>query len=66
MYLFIGLGSVGYGFCQYYDGFLNGNDVFQTIRAENSQNVLNRIDACLYGDGDVITSFGVADEIKTL
>ena len=28
--------------------------------------MLNRVDACLYGDGDVITSFGIADEIKTL
>ena len=33
MYLFIGLGSIGYGFCQYYDGLLHGTDVFQSIRA---------------------------------
>lgn len=24
MYLFISVGSIGYGFCQYYDGFLHG------------------------------------------
>jgi len=34
IYLFVGLGSVGYGFCQYYDGFLNGgNNVFQDIKS---------------------------------
>jgi hypothetical protein len=32
MYLFVGVGSIGYGFCQYYEGLLNGQDVFQTIQ----------------------------------
>ena len=33
IYLFVGLGSIGYGFCEYYDGMLHGTDVFQTINA---------------------------------
>lgn len=32
MYLFIGVGSIGYGFCQYYDGLLNGKDTFNSLQ----------------------------------
>jgi hypothetical protein len=32
MYLFVSLGSVGYGFCQYYDGLLHGTEVFESIK----------------------------------
>jgi hypothetical protein len=32
IYLFVGLGSIGYSFCEYYDGLLTGTDVFQTVR----------------------------------
>jgi hypothetical protein len=63
MYLFIGLGSIGYGFCQYYDGLLKGTDVFQKIQASNSQNVINRIKTCMYGNGNTLESFGVANEV---
>jgi hypothetical protein len=33
IYLFVALGSVGYGFCEYYEGFLGGTDVFQSIKS---------------------------------
>lgn len=54
MYIFIGLGSIGYGFCQYYDGLLNGKDIFYSIQGENTQNILSKVGTCLYGDGDVL------------
>ena len=54
IYLFIGLGSIGYGFCEYYKGLLTGQEVFQNIKSENSQNILNKLDVCLYGDGNAL------------
>lgn len=32
MYLFIGLGSISYGFCQYYTGIIDGTEVFNDIK----------------------------------
>lgn len=28
IYLFVGLGSIGYGFCEYYDGLIHGTGVY--------------------------------------
>jgi len=33
---------------------MNGSEVFQAIKAENSQNIMNRFQTCLQGNGNVL------------
>jgi hypothetical protein len=33
MYLFISVGSIGYGFCSYYNGFLNGDQIIYDMKS---------------------------------
>ena len=57
VFLMLSYGSLGYTFCQYYSGFLTDEAQFARIGDYYSQNVLTKLDTCLYGNGDVLDKF---------
>lgn len=60
------MGSMGYTFCQYYKGMLANQTEFDKISSVYSQNVINKLDTCLLGDGDVLTKFAISNEMNTV
>jgi len=54
IFVTFGMGSVGYSFCNYYDSILNNQFSYNRIIDSYSQNILNRLDVCVYGDGNVL------------
>lgn len=65
-FFMLSMGSMGYTFCSYYEGFLNNQTEFNKINDYYSQNVLTKLDRCLYGDGNVLVTFDAEDEMNTV
>jgi len=51
-FVVLSLGSVGYNFCGYFDLMLNNQAEFKKLNAAYTQNAFNRLDVCLFGDGN--------------
>lgn len=66
VFVFLSLGSVGYTFCSYYDSMINSQASFNKLGEAYSQNVFTKLDVCLYGDGNVLKKFSLANEMKTV
>lgn len=60
-YVTMGLGSIGYGACAYFNASLSDPNEFSLLGDSYSQNVFNRLDVCILGDGDVLTQFDISD-----
>ena len=60
------MGSLGYAFCDYYAGMLSNQTDFQLISNYDPQHILNRMDVCIYGDGNVLQKFNIAQEMDTV
>jgi hypothetical protein len=54
IFVTLGMGSVGYSFCNYYDSMLHDQFSYNRIINSYSQNIFNRLDVCIYGDGNVL------------
>lgn len=62
----LSVGSLGYGFCSYYEVMLNNQTQFSRLNEAYSQNVLSRLDVCLFGDGNALEKFSIAQEMETV
>ena len=62
----LSMGSVGYSFCVYFHDMLNTESDYTRIGDEYSQNIFNRLDVCLFSDGDALSKFDIADEMLTV
>lgn len=60
LFVTLGMGSLGYGFCNYFDVMINNKSDFVKLGASNSQNPFTRLDSCFYGDGNVLSKFNLA------
>ena len=60
------MGSLGYTFCEYYGAMLVNQTQFQRLGDYDTQHILNRLDVCIYGDGNVLTKFQIAEEMETV
>ena len=60
LFITLGMGSLGYGFCNYFDSMIYSQSDFIKLGASNSQNPFNRLDSCFYGDGNVLSKFAIA------
>ncbi len=61
VFAFLSVGSIGYSFCNYFDLMVNDKVEFNRIGQAYSQNVFTKLDACLYGDGNVLSKFNIAE-----
>jgi hypothetical protein len=62
----MGLGSLGYGFCNYFDQMISNQTSFNQLGGSNSQNPFVKLKSCFYGDGNVLDSFSLGEEIGTV
>lgn len=60
-YVTMGIGEVGYGACSYFNASLSDQSEYSKIGDTYAQNVFNRLDVCMLGDGDVLTKFSISD-----
>ena len=64
--VFLSGGSLSYSFCNYFDDMLNNQTEFNKFGKFYSQNPLMKLDVCLYGDGNVLKKFNIANEMDTV
>lgn len=66
VFIFLQAGSIAYGFCSYFDGMVTDQVQFNKISQTDSQNPFTKLDICLYGDGNVLSKFHIAEEMSTV
>lgn len=59
VFVTLGLGSLGYGFCNYFDSMVTSQAQFNKLGASYSQNAFTKLDACFFGDGNVLAKFNL-------
>ncbi len=59
-FVFLSVGSVGYGFCSYFDMMINDQSAYSKLGLSYTQNAFMKIDTCIFGDGDALSKFGLA------
>lgn len=65
-FITLSLGTVGYYSCQYFNASMTNSTQYQKIGQKYSQNVFNRLDVCILGDGNVLKKFNINNEMKTV
>lgn len=65
-FITISLGSVGYYSCQYFNSSMTNSTSYYKIGDKYSQNVFNRIDVCIFSDGNVLKKFNINNEMRTV
>jgi hypothetical protein len=50
----LGVGSLGYGFCNYFDTMINSQAQFSKLGQGDSQNPFSKLDSCFFSDGNVL------------
>lgn len=65
-FIFVPGGSVAQQTCTYFNKSLTNQTEFQRLRGYYSENVLNRIDVCLFGDGNILRTFNAYSEMQTV
>lgn len=65
-FITLSLGTVGYYSCQYFNASMTNSTSYQKIGEKYSQNVFNRLDVCILGDGNVLKKFNINNEMKTV
>jgi hypothetical protein len=56
----LSVGSIGHHTCGYFNKMLSNQTEFKRLGDSFSQNIFTKVEACFYGNGDVLESFGVA------
>ena len=57
----LSLGSIGYGFCSYFDLMLTDSTSFNLLGQAYTQNAFMRLDTCIFGDGNALSKFSMAN-----
>jgi hypothetical protein len=65
-FVLLSLGSVGYGYCKYFEAMLNDQNAYAKLGAAYSQNAFTRLDTCVFGDGNALAKFSLAKEMSTV
>jgi len=65
-FVVLSVGSIGYGFCNYYQNMLNNQAVYNQLGTAYTQNAFKRVDTCLFGNGNSLEKFGLANEMGTV
>jgi hypothetical protein len=69
-FFFFGMGGLSYSFCQFYNGILTSQSSFNAFTQTSQPTSFNRIFAkmatCFYGNGSIISSFNLQNEIQTV
>jgi hypothetical protein len=56
----LSVGSISYGFCTYFNSMLTNSVSYNLLGQSYTQNLFTRVDTCLFGDGNVLTKFSIA------
>jgi hypothetical protein len=62
----LSVGGIGYGFCEYYKTMLTDQSAYGELGVAYTQNAFMRVDTCIFGDGNVLSKFGLAKEMGTV
>jgi hypothetical protein len=65
-FITLSMGAVSYNFCLYFEGMLKDPSEYGRISDAYSQNAFNRLDVCLFEDGDALRKFDISDEMRTV
>ena len=65
-FIMLSMGSVGYGFCNYYSSMLTKVDIYNTLGAAYTQHAFKRLDTCIFGTGNALEKFSLANEMNTV
>lgn len=62
-YLFVPGGSIGQQTCNYFGKALTNQTEFERLQGYYSQNVLGKVEECLFGDGNILKTFNAYSEM---
>ena len=53
-FIVLSMGSIGYGFCNYYSAMLTTPDIYNNLGNYYTQNAFKRLDTCIFGNGNAL------------
>jgi hypothetical protein len=59
-FFLLSVGSIGYGFCNYYNSMLNNQTAYAQLGISYTQNAFMKIDTCIFGNGNALSKFSLA------
>ena len=59
-YYSLSVGSISYNFCGYFHDMLTVQVSYNRLSAAYTQNMFNRLDVCLFGNGNAMEKFSIA------
>lgn len=62
----LSVGSVAYGFCNYFSVMIKDQTAYARLGASYTQNAFMRLDTCIFGDGNALQKFSLANEMNTV
>jgi hypothetical protein len=65
-FILLSVGSIGYGFCNYFHLMLTDQTAYAQLGASYTQNAFTRIDTCIFGDGNSLSKFNLNHEMGTV
>jgi hypothetical protein len=65
-YVFLPVGSVGIDMCRVYQQTLNNQTYYAKYGQHYSQNLLIKLNTCVFGDGSILSSFNSLGEVTTI
>lgn len=65
-FIFVPGGSIAYQVCNYFQKSLTNRTEFERLGGYYSENVLTRIEGCLFDDGNILRTFNAYSEMQTV
>jgi len=57
----LSVGSISYNFCNYFNQMLTAQVSYNKLGESYTQNLFTRMDTCLFGDGNALEKFALAN-----
>ena len=61
VYYTFSIGSISYNFCQYFNDMLTVQVSYDKLNQAYSQNMFSRLDVCIFGNGNAMEKFSIAN-----
>ncbi len=65
-FVLLSVGSISYNFCSYFNQMLSVELSYNKLGESYTQNLFTRMDTCLFGDGNALSKFSLAQEMATV
>jgi hypothetical protein len=65
-YYVLSVGSISHNFCSYFHDMLTVRVSYDKLNAAYTQNLFTRLDVCVFGDGNAMEKFSIANEMNTV